>query len=177
MFFALWPDPALRDRLADLQQRIAPGAGRGVDRENLHITLLFLGATPMDRLYCIEDGLAATAVPAFIMRLDQLGYWRTPQVLWAGGMLTPPPLSALVHHLREVAVHCGCKIDTRPFHTHLTLWRKVRKAPRNLPAMAPISWPVSGFALVESNTAASGVRYRVLRHWALSADKRDSTSE
>ena len=176
LFFALWPDAALRARLTDLQQRLAPGAGRAVDGENLHITLLFLGATSAERRHCIEAGLAAVAGPPFSVQLDQLGYWRKPQVLWAGSALSPPALSALVQRLQDVAASCGSKVDARPFQVHLTLWRKLRKAPRELPAMAPIAWPVGDFALVESVTAGGGVRYRVLRRWALSAAAPGSTS-
>jgi 2'-5' RNA ligase len=176
LFFALWPDPALRERLMGLQQCLTPGVGRRVDAENLHITLLFLGATPVERLHCIEQQLVAIAAPTFNMQLDQLGYWRKPQVLWAGSTQIPLPLSVLVQQLRDVAVRCGCKVDTRPFQIHLTLYRKVRKTPSDMPGMAPIDWPVNGFALVESITAASGVCYRVIRQWLPSADGLDSTS-
>lgn len=176
LFFALWPDEAVRSDLIDLQKRLAPGIGRLVSGANLHITLVFLGATTVARQLCIEESLAGRDRPEFSLQLDQLGYWRKPQVLWVGSATVPPPLSALTQQLRDVVAHCGCEVDTRPFQAHLTLCRKVRKPPRDLPAMVPIPWPVNSFALVESVTAASGVCYNVLQTWTLSPNAAGSAS-
>jgi 2'-5' RNA ligase len=167
LFLALWLGEAVRGALTELQKRLPPGLGRLVAGENLHITLVFLGSTPALRQACIEEALAGIDKPGFNLRLDRLGYWRQPRVLWVGGEITPPPLAALVQALRDAAARCGCEVEARPFQTHLTLCRKVRTMPRDLPAMEPISWPVQSFVLVESVTAADGAVYRILREWML----------
>jgi len=176
LFFALWPDETVRSTLVDLQKRLPPGMGRLVSGDNLHITLVFLGATPIERQHCIEEGLAGVDRPGFSLRLDQMGYWRKPQVLWVGSAATPLPLTALVQDLRDIAGRCGCEVETRPFQIHLTLCRKVHKPPRELPAIAAIPWPANSFALVESITAADGVRYKVLRTWGLPSGAAGSAS-
>jgi 2'-5' RNA ligase len=44
LFFALWPDTSLQAKLAAWGEQAA-GKGRAMRRENLHLTLAFLGAT------------------------------------------------------------------------------------------------------------------------------------
>lgn len=176
LFLALWPDEAVRRALVELQQRLPPGTGRPVSADNLHLTLAFLGSTPAERQQCIEAALDSVTGSGFDLRLVRLGYWRKPQALWIGAAATPPPLAALVRGLQDCLARCGGQADTRPFQAHLTLYRKVRKPPR-LPALAPITWSVQSFALVESNTAAAGVQYRVLRQWPLAAAAPGGTSE
>ncbi|MEK7758301.1 MAG: 2'-5' RNA ligase family protein, partial [Pseudomonadota bacterium] len=59
LFFALWPDPVLQQRLAQAAEALLPrAAGRRVRAENLHCTLVFLGAVeaalPGDELKIIS---------------------------------------------------------------------------------------------------------------------------
>lgn len=176
LFLALWPNAAVRSALVDVQRHFPPGTGRAVDGDNLHITLVFLGSTPAERRYCIEEALAGIEIPSFILQLDQLGYWRKPQVLWVGSDTAPAPLTTLVGIVTKAATQCGCMLDTRPFQPHLTLFRKVGKPPRALPVMAPILWPAGSFAMVESLTAASGVCYKVLKTWTLAPGAAGSAS-
>jgi 2'-5' RNA ligase len=167
LFLALWPETAVRGAIADLQQRFPPGIGRAVPAGNLHLTLVFLGATPAARRQCLEQAVGEIRVAPFDLRLDRLGWWRRPQVLWAGSASTPPALRELVQALQERVVRCGGEVEMRPFEVHLTLFRKVRKPPPPLPSVTPTQWRVQAFALVESITAAAGADYRVLRQWPL----------
>jgi 2'-5' RNA ligase len=66
----------------------------------------------------------------------------------------------LNHGMRD----CGIKVDKRPFAPHLTLMRKVNKAPQDMEFKA-FHWLVSQFVLVESNTLPEGVQYTVLKNW------------
>lgn len=166
LFLALWPDPGVRQALVHLQQGLAPDLGRPVSAGNLHLTLVFLGATPAARRQCLEQAVSEIRGGGFDLQLDRLGHWRTPEVLWAGGA-APPSLTALVQALQGAVLGCGGKVDPRPFEVHLTLFRKVRRPPRPLPAIAPIPWHIESFALVESSTDPAGSRYRVRREWPL----------
>ena len=160
----------------EVQRRFPAGTGRAVNADNLHITLAFLGSTPVERLCCIEEALAGVEMPGFTLQLDRLGHWRKPQVLWVGSETIPAPLTSLVDTVTMAASHCGSQLDTRPFQAHLTLFRKVRKLPRDMPDMTSIQWPVVSFALVESDTAASGVCYKVLKTWPLTSEAEGSAS-
>jgi 2'-5' RNA ligase len=167
LFLALRPETAVRDAVANLQQRFPPDVGRAVPGGNLHLTLVFLGATPAARRQCLEQAVGEIHMAPFDVQLDHVGWWRRPQVLWAGSASTPPALRELVQALQERVIRCGGEVEARPFEVHLTLFRKVRKPPRPLPPMTPILWTVQTFALVESITAAVGADYRVLRQWPL----------
>jgi 2'-5' RNA ligase len=166
LFLALWPDSTVRRALVALQRRFSADIGRPVGADDLHLTLVFLGATPAARQQCLERAVGDVHAGGFELRLDCLGHWRKPEVLWAGGR-TPAPLMDLVQRLQTCVSGCGGRTDERPFEAHLTLFRKVRRAPRPLPPVTPISWRVASFVMVESVTAADGARYRVLREWPL----------
>ncbi len=174
-FFALWPDEAQRAVLTALTEPLPAGLGRRVAPANLHITLVFLGAVTSAVRGDLEAAAARIAAPSFVLTLDHYGYWRKPQVLWAGGRVAPPELLGLIEQLQRVASACGLSVDGRSYRPHLTLCRKVRHPPRRLPEFAPVTWPVAGFSLVESHSTSDGVRYEPRRAWPLRAAA-DSTS-
>lgn len=175
LFFALWPAPAQNAALSALLARLPAGLGRPVSPANLHITLVFLGAVSAGQRQALETAADRISAPPCLLTLDRFGYWRKPQIVWAGGGRTPPPLLALVGQLQCAAQACGLKVDSRPYQAHLTLCRKVRRPPRALPEFEPLPWPVTAFSLVESCTRPAGVRYELRRTWALGT-RADSTS-
>lgn len=166
LFLALWPDAAVRKALVHLQQTLPADIGRPVSADNLHLTLVFLGATPATRQACLEQAMSAVHTGGFELRVDRLGHWRKPAVLWAGSA-APPPLGGLLQALQDAVIGCGGKVDERPFEVHLTLFREVRRPPQPLPAIMPIPWRIRSFVLVESITDPAGAQYRVLREWPL----------
>ena len=168
LFFALWPDPGLQQRLHHLARQVArPGGGRLVPQQNLHITLAFLGSIDAKRQQCLEDVAGSIHIPAFSLTLDRAGYWERPRVIWFGCSDTPTPLQTLARELAVAMERCGLQPERRPFAAHLTVMRKALHGPadREIP---PLDWPVSSFALVESLTLPAGAQYRVIRCWSLS---------
>ena len=87
LFLALTLPAATVDALADWQARELERGGqtaRIVPRENLHITLAFLGSRPAGELPAILDVLGRAAADAEPVRFDVTGYRETRSV----GMLT-----------------------------------------------------------------------------------------
>jgi len=167
LFFALWPDHALQERLAHAAAALLPlAAGRRVRAGNLHCTLVFLGAVAAAQRLCLEDAASLVQAEPFTLTLDRFGYFRRPQAAWMGCTSTPAALQALVTGLSSAAVRCGFAPEQRPYQVHLTVARKLRKDPGRLPLL-PIAWPVKQFVLMESVSEADGVRYRPLRFWDL----------
>jgi len=167
LFFALWPDPALQQRLAQAAAALLPrDAGRRVREENLHCTLVFLGAVEAAQRLCLEDAASLVRAEPFTLVLDRIGYFRRPQVAWLGCTTIPAALQALVAGLSYGAASCGFPPEQRPYAVHLTVARKLRRDPGRLPLM-PIAWPVNQFALMESVSEPDGVHYRPLRFWDL----------
>jgi 2'-5' RNA ligase len=167
LFFALWPSAAVR---AQLEARCKPlwrnGGGKAVAVENLHVTLVFLGAVIAEQRACVERAADAIHLPRFSLRLDQVGYWSRPRVMWLGAVEQPPAAVTLADALIAGVRACGLSTDDRPFQTHLTFMRKVAKRPTEL-AVEPLAWEVDSFALVQSQTFSEGVQYTPLRSWPL----------
>ncbi|MDG4595964.1 MAG: RNA 2',3'-cyclic phosphodiesterase [Candidatus Contendobacter sp.] len=163
LFLALWPEETERRQLADLAANVA--GRRRVRDDNLHLTLVFLGATVAARLAEYKAVLADLAVPALELTLDRYGYWPQPRILWLGSSHTPPELYELVADLHRRLRGCGFTPERRAFQAHVTLARKFPGPAPAQPPAAPVSWLIRDIALVESLHEEGGARYRVLRRW------------
>lgn len=171
LFFALWPEPEVQQRLARVAQAVLPEhVGRAVPAQNLHCTLAFLGNVDADQRACVEAAASAVQAPAFELSMDRCGYFRRPQVLWLGCRETPAGLRQLVSDLNRGCTACGFPPEPRPYEVHLTIARKISRDPGR-PSVIPVSWPVDRFALVQSVSEPGGVAYRPLRFWSLEKAK------
>lgn len=165
-FFALWPDEALADSLHETARAAQGGCGgRLMRRDNLHLTLAFLGELAVDRVaaaMAAADGLAGTQ--GFDLPLDRLGYWQHNRILWAGGV--SPGLTFLAETLAARLRAASFTLETRAFAAHVTLLRDARcEVVPTLPA--PLAWPVREFVLAESRPTSAGARYDVIGRWPL----------
>ncbi len=134
-------------------------------RDNLHQTLVFLGAVAREKLPLLEAIADAAAVSAFTLDFGITGYWPHNCIVWAAPNSTPAPLTGLVATLERELARAGFDFDRRPYAPHVTLVRSAR-TPDSYPALR-FDWPVTEFALVESGRGARGVEYRVVARWPL----------
>ncbi len=168
-FFALWPERPVRDRLAT-EARQMDTKGRFHHPVDLHMTLVFLGPVADGQLRCIEGVADSIRGQSFSLRIDGLGYWHRPRILWAGPKQTPEPLSQLVFDLQNGLKACGFEPERRRFKPHVTLYRKAGHTDPS-PIEPAIEWPVKAFVLATSGGGAPGEpRYRVLKRWPLGED-------
>ncbi|WP_157991454.1 RNA 2',3'-cyclic phosphodiesterase [Caldimonas tepidiphila] len=158
LFYALWPEPPLREALLAHQRAWSWPPGVSLTRpERLHMTLHFLGELPRALLPALAAALPPAQAP-FGMLLAQ-------PVLWRGGLavlLAPEAPAALVelHSRLAAALHAlGLPTETRPFAPHVTLARRAHQARPPL-QFDPIPWTARGAVLVESVRPHGG--YRVL---------------
>ena len=128
--------------------------------ENLHITIAFIGAFERGRIDGLATAAASVRAREFDLLLDQPGYWRHNSIAWLGAISVSPELTSMVEELRAGLTAGGFQFDPKPFVPHVTLVRNAR-APRQLPALDPVSWRVRGFALVSSQRDRTGVTYRI----------------
>lgn len=159
----------LRERPRELPREVR---GRPVPTDNLHITLVFLGDIDTDQQACVErmatGAVEELACPPFELMLDHLGHWSRSRVLWLGPAETPEPLVRLADRLADGVRQCGLSVDARPYRAHLTMMRKVSRAPKQLP-IEPLSWSVDGFVLVRSVPVPQGGCYEIVREWRFGA--------
>jgi RNA 2',3'-cyclic 3'-phosphodiesterase len=166
LFFALWPDDAVRSRLEVLTADLSV-AGRAIAGRNLHLTLAFLGSVNEVTQRCVEQAARTLPAHSFDLVLDEVGWFRRPRVLWVGASRTPEALAELVARLNESLAGCGFAPETRPFRAHVTLARKVGRGPPKPEPISPIAWPVSALVLVESMVASTGAEYHPLARWPM----------
>jgi len=61
---------------------------------------------------------------------------------------------------------CGYQPETRPYHPHVSVARKVESIDDHA-GFTPLSWRVDNFALIKVQPIANGVQYRVVESWPL----------
>jgi 2'-5' RNA ligase len=166
LFFALWPEDAVRIRCDWYASSLLGKRIRRVPADNIHLTLGFAGSVTNEVCRCLEAQAETVVVEPFQLQIDHLGYWHRQRLLWMGPTHMPDELWALVTAIRDAFDFCGLQVDRRAFQAHITLARKCSAA---LPAgEAPaIDWPVGSFCLVQSVNSEIGVSYRILRRWTL----------
>ena len=162
LFFALWPSDVERESLLDCIHRLSKEQwqGRRVSPANLHITLHFLGNIPAGRVDCFIQQAKTVALPRFEIRLDKVGYFKKPKVLWLGCEHVADELQQLHYDLGRKIQHCGYQPESRAYTPHVTIWRKLPAAKYDL-QIEPMSWHIDSFVLVKSVTHNSGVEYQI----------------
>ncbi len=96
--------------------------------ENIHLTLKFLGNTPVDDIPAIIETCQKVAKnhQPFTMDFDRTGLFgsnRVPRVLWLGMKDQPKALFDLEADLIEAFDNLGCLRDRQNFVPHLTVCR------------------------------------------------------
>ena len=167
VFFALWPDAAMRAALAELARDVSEQTlGRATPAENLHVTVAFVGDVARERIadLCAIGAAVAGVESPFTLTLDRTGTFRTTAIAWAGVTSMQPPLAQLAGNLNDALAAAGFAVERRPFTPHVTLARRCRN-PVGAALAASIAWTVRCVALNASESRPGGQRYRELARW------------
>jgi 2'-5' RNA ligase len=127
------PDPVL-DALVEcvtVAGRHHPGL-RWVRREQLHVTLQFLGRVDDADGLTAALARAAASVPAFEVRLGGTGAFPKPRrasVVWVGAVVGASDLTELARAVCGATATLGFEAEERPFHPHVTVARLRRPQP------------------------------------------------
>lgn len=93
-------------------------------RENLHLTLAFLGET--NRIDSAKRALGSIRAESFAMELAGLGcFQRSGGDLWWMGVPENGALTALQQQVNAALMQAGFSLEKRAFRPHLTLGRQV----------------------------------------------------
>ncbi|HWK50858.1 MAG TPA: RNA 2',3'-cyclic phosphodiesterase [Steroidobacter sp.] len=167
LFFALWPSDEFR---AELEAATVPLArasgGRLISPRNFHVTLLFLGQIPNQRLAVIQQaGEDWAGSAAFALDFDGVESWGR-SVLCLTTSSPPASTIALAAGLRASLNSQLKQLDERPYNPHITL---ARDLPRGLQSqkIKTLRQQVNEFVLVESVPDTSGSQYSILQRWPL----------
>jgi RNA 2',3'-cyclic 3'-phosphodiesterase len=174
LFFALWPDEAMREGMAQASHKAARASGgRPMPAGNLHVTLAFLGSVPERRLPELAEvagGAAETFGSPLELTFDHLEYWRAARLLCALPAEPPAAVAALARKLQDLLIGRGFVPDLKPFRPHVTVARKVGR-PGPVGKMDLVIWRFTELALIESRTLPAGALYSVVESYALCGGK------
>lgn len=129
LFVAIDLPDTVKDQLDTLQTCIP--TARWVKRQQMHLTLFFLGET--DRLPDIKNSLASIETPPFSLTLTGVGRFpkrhrQPPRVLWVG-IDAEPALAQLHEQVTTALAEIGFEPEHRPFSPHITLARFKTREP------------------------------------------------
>lgn len=158
MFVALALPAAVKDELARvigvLEEKIA--GARWVPRDNLHLTLAFLGRFDDERVGEVSAAVAG-AVQGHVdfgVRLGELGAFpsmRRARIVWAALEDPTSGLAGLADSVGEALQPLGFPREVRAFTAHVTLARIKKPARVSLDGpMEPISFQVERIGLFQS---------------------------
>ena len=115
VFFALWPDAEVRQALMQLALKIHRQVEGKLTREDsVHMTLLFLGDTPVERLGALAELAATVPFEPFTLDIGKAGCWKHNKIAWVAPSTTPPALARLVEGLERRAAAAGLRLRPPP---------------------------------------------------------------
>lgn len=165
LFVGLSLPHAVADSLLGLMGGV-PGA-RWQHRDQLHLTLRFIGETDGVTAERIHDALGAIRHPALSLQLRGVGCFggRVPHALWAG-VANPEPVLHLNHTTESALQRVGLSAEVRKFVPHVTLAR-LTASPRTrvlqylsmCAAYESDHFDVAQMVLFSSNPGAQGSVY------------------
>ena len=133
-------------------RRTYPKAGRFSRRENLHLTLAFIGEADEASARRIASKLRSLPPHALTMDLAGVGVFRSG-ILWAG-LAEKNELEKMSLEVWELLKRLGISFDAKPFRAHITLARDWRGpepgALPHLPRMTGLKTKVFAARLFES---------------------------
>jgi RNA 2',3'-cyclic 3'-phosphodiesterase len=166
LFFALWPNDEVRKELAEISDQFKDEKFRLTKISNLHITLAFLGEVSEQEQTKLVEQANNIKSSSFSLKLNSIGHWKKPGILWLAPEEIPEALKELVEQLQTLIKQQGLNIDERPYKPHVTIARKVKQF--TIPEVKfHIPWSITSFALVVSKSSDIGVEYHILQKWML----------
>jgi len=130
LFLAINFNDEIKDALCETASELGEAMLRGriTRRENLHLTLVFIGETDRvdDILDVMEDVVEGTVAEPLAIRLSEAGVFRSRggDLHWVGVENTPE-LKALAKALADGLRAEGFEIEKRRFVPHVTIGREV----------------------------------------------------
>ena len=173
------PEPlaaALRTYALALAKQVPPRVVKWVDADNMHLTLVFLGETPPDKVRLVQAvmNVAAAAHPPFTLHPTQLGCFPSqarPRTIWGGLGGDLQVAQSLKKTLDAGLEPLGWEPEKRPFAPHLTLGRVKDEGRGRVSlnwgeAIKAEPFRVTAIHLIESQLQPAGPLYTII-HTAL----------
>jgi len=172
LFVAVGLPDELRTKLHSLARELALEGVKFVEKDNIHLTLKFIGDVPEEKIPEIKEKLGKIKFKKFTCSVSGVGVFPDPEyirIVWAGLKCDEmPKLAAEV----ETALEGIGKKENRPFSSHVTIARVKRKidAKEFLEKHKEDNFgefDIPEFVLMQSELSREGPTYTVLKKFAL----------
>ena len=121
-------------------------SGRFTERENLHLTLAFIGES--DMVLNAINALDLISAPAIDISLTHAGFFS--DLLWVGTNNTDP-LTKLAEDIASGLRSTGFFIEERSYLPHITIARKVSQKAKDMPIIiTPAKMKIQSISLMRS---------------------------
>lgn len=177
LFIAVNISEENKNRIARIQSKLKDNiAGvKWVEKENLHLTLKFLGEVAGGRLAEIKEKIAeaGSLIKRFEIDFCNLGIFPNenfPRILWAGIEKGQPELEVLARKIEDLLQEIGFEKEKRPFSAHLTIGRFKNHRPCSLHGKnkeEKFSQTVEKIFLIKSTLTPKGPVYEVVEKFQL----------
>lgn len=162
LFIAIQLSTEMKNAVKDIQDTFRWQHVRGnyTPKENLHITLAFIGeyGDPDEVLEALEG----VSFPAFPITMDKVGCFDD---LWWAGLADSDPLQSLARKVRHALAEAGIPFDKKKFKPHITFLRRAEYAGgRKISHMSiePLTMKVDRISLMRSTFGKNGMIYTEL---------------
>ena len=186
LFIGIEFQPDILDELSSLQNKLREKlrTARFPARDNLHLTLQFLGETPEDAVLAIKHSLNTVAqgnrpfALSFGGELGCFGLADQPRVIWLGMKDDVSALLELQKNIVQAMCELGFAKEERNYSPHITLARDAKfKNPQvftqnwriNIPVGPFPALFVGQFSLIESRMIQGRIVYQALERFRLDA--------
>jgi 2'-5' RNA ligase len=180
LFVAVDMSDELRERMYELCELVGKFKGvKPVEKENIHITLMFLGEVPDRRVEIVKEKLRDVKAEPFKLHLKGIGFFPSAgqiRVIWVGVEEGKDEISKLADSVGSSMRKLGFKRD-KAFVAHATIARVKRITAEDkrklLQALEPymdtdFGWmDVKEFKLKKSTLTTSGPIYEDLEIYEL----------
>ncbi len=119
-----------------------------------HLTLSFLGSTPLERIGEIQKIMDSTPCAPFSLTLSAMGTFKNGSILWAG-VEECSALREYQSRLARALANAGFPVEAGEYRPHITLGRQVKSEIPDI-GVPPVSFDVFHATLFES-TRIDGV--------------------
>ena len=133
LFVAINLNDEIKDALCGVEKELQAAGAKGnfSKRENLHLTLAFLGEVEQNRVKAVRDAMNRAEFEPFTLEVASAGRFKREEgdILWIG-LGASKALAALQASLVKELKAGGFAPDDKPFRPHLTIGRKITGAGR-----------------------------------------------
>lgn len=185
VFIALNPPKRTRKKLAGLEEKWGWLPCRWVERENLHVTLAFLGNTgrrDLKKVKKITRKVAEESRP-FTLSLEKAVYGppgrKPPSLIWAEGERNNQITTLKKELDRLLEKHLDYQAPKRKYLPHVTLarikkmrWRRLESEKRkSIRTKIDLSFRAESAEIMESQLKSSGPEYKIIRSFSFKNGK------